>query len=246
MTTTQPAYELVIERGPQPGQTFPLDAPSHTVGRDPISDLCISDPEVSRQHGLLIQMPKGGYKIQDLGSTNGTIVDGTRLSGEAYPLQPGQLITLGGSVALRYRAILPAEAEAKAAEPAPVKQAPPTPAPAPAQEVQVSAPAAEAPMAEAAASVELQSGEPAAEWRDQLPVRAQPTGQAANVPPAGRRATEDDFVDSETPDEDDPGRRLLSIALGVLLVLLCFCCSFTLFMYYFGGDWLLRQFGIVP
>lgn len=244
MTTTESTYELVMERGPQPGETFPLDAPSHTVGRDPISDICISDPEVSRQHGLLIQIPKGGYKIQDLGSTNGTVVDGVRLTGEAYALQPGQLITLGGSVALRYQLAQPIEAEA--AEAAPPQQAPSADPSTSAPEAEASSSLAEAPRPGPMVEDKPIAREPISEWRAQQPVRTQPAGQAAELPTARERSSPDDFMEAEDPHQDDPGRRLLSIALGVLLVLLCLCCSFTLFIYYFGGDWLLRQFGIVP
>lgn len=238
MNADTPTYELAMERGPQPGQIFPLGAPSHTVGRDPISDLCISDPEVSRQHGLLIRMPSGGYKLQDLGSTNGTIVDGVRLSGEAHALQPGQLIALGGSVALRYRLAAdapPADSEQARTgeEEAEAEQRKLSQATATAVEEQEDVP----PQPAAAAAGD--------EWQERKPVREHSAQPRVEQRPSAA-PEEEPFVDAPLQEENDPGRRLLSIALGVLLILLCLCCSLTVFMYYYGGDWLLRQFGVVP
>jgi hypothetical protein len=228
MNPTELSYELEMERGPDAGASFPLTAPSHTVGRDPISDLCISDPEVSRQHALLILTPQGGYKIQDLGSTNGTIVDGQRLSGDAYRLQPGQLIALGGSVALRYRLARPETAAPTESEPT---------GEAFSEENEVSAQeSVEAPAVPLVPMVLPQPGSPPREERDDSWQKQQPV---RTTPP-------DTFATNEDQQTNDPGRRMLSIFLGVLLVLLCFCCGLTTFMYYYGGDLLLRQFGIVP
>ncbi len=64
-------YQLIMQQGPQIGQIFPLLAHSLIIGRDPLVDVVISDPEVSRQHARLTQ-DEAGYQIQDLGSTNGT------------------------------------------------------------------------------------------------------------------------------------------------------------------------------
>ena len=237
MKPTQPNYELEMERGPDAGALFSLTSPSHTVGRDPISDLCISDPEVSRQHALLILTPQGGYKIQDLGSTNGTVVDGQRLSGEAYRLQSGQLITLGGSVALRYRLTTPATPQTTASEtavsprePEPANEAINEEGKAPAPE-SVQTPAAipePMPLPESESRPIEQRDD---SWQIQQPVR--------EMPP-------ETFASNEEGRGNNPSRRLLSIFLGALLVLLCLCCGLTTFMYYYGGDLLLRQFGIVP
>jgi pSer/pThr/pTyr-binding forkhead associated (FHA) protein len=239
---TESRYELKMERGPQPGQVYPLTDPSHTVGRDPISDICISDPEVSRQHGLLIQMPGGGYKIQDLGSTNGTVVDGIRLAGEAFTLKPGQLIALGGSVALRYQLAGPTqEEEASGAFVQPVVPVQEAAHPAAVTHIDVVRP-------EAVPAVELQNAPaepPEIEWKQREPVRASQVSGARGQ--SGASPLQQDFSTFDsTPETSDSGRRLLSIALGVLLVLVCLCCALTTFMYYYGGDWLLRQMGVVP
>jgi hypothetical protein len=41
-------------------------------------------------------------------------------------------------------------------------------------------------------------------------------------------------------------RRLSTVIAVLLLLLICCCCSFILFLYYYGGDWLLRQMGLLP
>jgi pSer/pThr/pTyr-binding forkhead associated (FHA) protein len=93
-------FQLVVRRGPQEGQIFPLTGETMTLGRDPLSDIAIVDPEVSRQHARLTRSAAGGYSIQDLGSTNGTFVDGNRLGGEAVPLRSGQIVVVGSNVTL--------------------------------------------------------------------------------------------------------------------------------------------------
>ena len=81
------------------GHIYPLNAILVTLGRDPLADIVISDPEVSRQHARLMET-ENGYELQDLGSTNGTFVDGQRLGGEVVVLQPGQQIEMGSGVML--------------------------------------------------------------------------------------------------------------------------------------------------
>lgn len=93
------SYKLSVRKGPQEGETFLLVATTVTIGRDPMADIVINDPEVSRQHARLTRTD-GGYEIQDLGSTNGTFLDGRRLGGEPEQLTPGQLITMGSNVSL--------------------------------------------------------------------------------------------------------------------------------------------------
>lgn len=51
-----------------------------TVGRGPDQDLCIPDRKISSAHALLEPIP-GGYRIRDLGSTNGTYVNGELVRG---------------------------------------------------------------------------------------------------------------------------------------------------------------------
>ena len=97
-------YHLVVRRGPKPGQVYPLLAPTITVGRDPMSDIVLNDPEVSRYHAQLVET-SDGYEIHDMGSTNGTYVAGKRIGDAAVLLRPGQDIAFGSGVFLMYEAI---------------------------------------------------------------------------------------------------------------------------------------------
>jgi len=96
-------YQLVVRKGPRPGQVFPLELDVLTLGRDPIADIVLEDPEVSRHHAKLTRIA-AGYQLQDMGSTNGTFVDGQRMAGEALDLKPGQVVMLGSNVTLVYQA----------------------------------------------------------------------------------------------------------------------------------------------
>lgn len=60
------------------GRTFTIDQPM-TVGRAPVCDITIQEPTLSRCHVRLSPTPEG-MLVQDLGSTNGTYVNGQRIS----------------------------------------------------------------------------------------------------------------------------------------------------------------------
>lgn len=79
---------------PNGRDTVPLDAEQLTVGADPTNDLTIDDPGVSRLHLVLQRFP-AGWSVRDLGSRNGTLVNGERLSSERA-LQDGDEIHIGG------------------------------------------------------------------------------------------------------------------------------------------------------
>ena len=86
----------VIE-GPDAGAEFPLDpnAPSRIlVGTSPACTIRLTDPTVSRRHAAL-EPVEGRYRLTDLGSTNGTLVDGVTVV-EAL-LRGGETIRLGSS-----------------------------------------------------------------------------------------------------------------------------------------------------
>ena len=91
---------LVMNEGPQPDQTFVLDHDRLTIGRDPNNDIVINDPQVSRQHAR-IRRQGGLTLIEDMGSTNGTFVNGMRLA-NPHTLATGDSISLGDAVRLTY------------------------------------------------------------------------------------------------------------------------------------------------
>jgi predicted component of type VI protein secretion system len=94
------SFRLIVRRGPQPNQIYELSKDVITLGRDITNDIVINDPEVSRHHTRLTR-GGGGYTLEDLGSTNGTFVNGQRLMG-ARPLSGGDQVGLGETVTLSY------------------------------------------------------------------------------------------------------------------------------------------------
>jgi len=115
-------FRLVMSQGPRPGQTFPLDRDSISLGRDPGNDIVISDPQVSRQHARITR--QGSLMvIEDLGSTNGTFVNGVRLTGP-HTLVSGDVIGLGDAVTLTYYGVGVAVTETVVGPPAAVPRAP--------------------------------------------------------------------------------------------------------------------------
>jgi predicted component of type VI protein secretion system len=75
-----------------PGQG--LDAGEIVVGRDAGCDLVVTDERASRRHTRLSAQPDGRIRVEDLGSTNGTWVDGDRIT-EAVTVGVGSEIRIG-------------------------------------------------------------------------------------------------------------------------------------------------------
>jgi hypothetical protein len=96
------SYQLTMRSGPNEGKTYDLEKSEVRVGRDLSNDIVVNDAEVSRQHARFMAQ-SGGYVLEDLGSTNGTFVDGQRLMGP-HLMRPGELILLGENVSLVYEA----------------------------------------------------------------------------------------------------------------------------------------------
>jgi pSer/pThr/pTyr-binding forkhead associated (FHA) protein len=65
---------LVVLRGPNTGARFLLDDDQVMSGRHPDSDIFLDDVTVSRKHALF-RRSEGGYRVQDVGSLNGTYVN---------------------------------------------------------------------------------------------------------------------------------------------------------------------------
>ena len=87
------AGQLIVTRGQASPSALSLDRPVITIGRDPGSDLVLMDDLASRQHAQ-IRREAEGIVIYDLGSTNGTVVSGRRIT-DRCPLRPGDVITVG-------------------------------------------------------------------------------------------------------------------------------------------------------
>ncbi len=93
---------LIVKQGPSVGETIPLDRPDMIIGREPGVEILLESPGVSRRHARLT--PQGGETIlEDLGSSNGTFVNGQVLEGPRR-LKTGDVIRLGQLVTLEYHA----------------------------------------------------------------------------------------------------------------------------------------------
>ncbi len=135
---TASSFRMIVRTGPNPGTTYDLTKEVTLMGRDVSNDIILGDAEISRQHSRLTRTP-GGYVLEDLGSTNGTFVNGERLMAPRV-LNPGDLVALGENVSLTFDATTPEAAATVAstvaqpeeAEAMPAASPPPAAAPQPA------------------------------------------------------------------------------------------------------------------
>jgi pSer/pThr/pTyr-binding forkhead associated (FHA) protein len=84
---------LVVQRGPNSGARFLLDADKTTAGRRPDSDIFLDDVTVSRKHAEFLRRPGGVFVVRDVGSLNGTYVQRDRID-EAV-LRDGDEVQIG-------------------------------------------------------------------------------------------------------------------------------------------------------
>ncbi len=84
---------LVIRSGTLLGQRLPVRVPIVNIGRADYNDLVIPEDSVSTQHAKL-QRREGMWFLIDLDSTNGTFVDGEKVT-EDVPLAPGAVVRFG-------------------------------------------------------------------------------------------------------------------------------------------------------
>ncbi len=96
-TPTQPQVaplaSLLVRSGTLKGRRLPVKVPVVNIGRADFNDVVIADPSVSTSHAKL-QRRDDVWVLTDLGSTNGTFVEGERLSGEVA-LGPGTTVKFG-------------------------------------------------------------------------------------------------------------------------------------------------------
>ncbi len=147
-----PLASLLFRSGEFKGRRLPIRVPVANIGRGDYNDVVISDASVSTMHAKL-QRREAIWILSDLGSTNGTFVEGERLSGE-LALTPGTTLRFGDVIALfeplddhvpaartnqtqmlgRLEAVAPAKPVAQPAQPAqpirprrPIRVVPPRP-----------------------------------------------------------------------------------------------------------------------
>lgn len=200
-------YRLVMRSGPTPQRVFDITQPIINIGRDYSNDLVINDVEVSRRHARLTAQG-GSYLVEDLGSTNGTFINGQRLIGP-HMMRPGELISFGETVSLVYEAF---QFDPNATVIAPVDIPPYQSAPPPSY--------GSSSAAQAGGEAYVSAGNAPAPQA----YRAQ-----ASVPPASYQAPVYSGQIPESPAEEimeEPkkgSRTLILLGLGCLVVFLCVC-----------------------
>ncbi|WP_425268899.1 FtsK/SpoIIIE domain-containing protein [Kitasatospora cheerisanensis] len=96
-TAGRPAAELRVVGGPDAGGVHRLHGERIRIGRSTEADVPLDDPDVSRLHLALHLTADGHATVQDLGSTNGTLLDERYLREESAELAPGALLRIGES-----------------------------------------------------------------------------------------------------------------------------------------------------
>ncbi len=190
--------ELFILSGPRAGKRVRIPSEGATLGRSRMSDIPLEDELLSRQHCRFFVAGEEAF-IQDLGSSNGTLVNGLSLGEAPQGVREGDLVTVGNTV---FRvSLLSDTSPAPAPAPAIEKTVKTTPSPMPAAPAPTFTPSP-APMP---ATVDLGLGEPPA---------AAP--KATEVPKEVDLGLSD--AAQETHARKSPLRGLI-FALGALLLL---------------------------
>jgi predicted component of type VI protein secretion system len=110
-------FHLVVRSGPETGKVFPLEASEIVIGREASNGVAINDAEISRKHAKL-SLHGTAYVIQDLGSTNGTFVNGQRVTNPRV-LNPGDSVSFGENIVLLYEVAVDPNATVISSAPAP-------------------------------------------------------------------------------------------------------------------------------
>jgi two-component system cell cycle response regulator len=98
---------LTVLTGLNAGQVFTLDIDETTIGRGREATVRIEDVGISRTHSRVVRTMDGKFVVEDLSSTNGTFVAGTKI--ERTELHTGDRIQVGPNVVLRFAILDEAE-----------------------------------------------------------------------------------------------------------------------------------------
>ncbi|GHE52055.1 FHA domain-containing protein [Streptomyces capitiformicae] len=91
------AAQLHVVAGPDAGGVHLLHGGKIHIGRSADADVPLDDPDVSRLHCAVTLSADGRVSVVDLGSTNGTTLDGNRVGDRPVRLAPGALLRIGES-----------------------------------------------------------------------------------------------------------------------------------------------------
>jgi pSer/pThr/pTyr-binding forkhead associated (FHA) protein len=89
----QSLAKFLVRTGELKGQRLYVKVPIVNIGRADYNDLVVPDDSVSSQHAKLTRR-EGVWILTDLGSTNGTMVDGERIADDV-PIAPGAFVRFG-------------------------------------------------------------------------------------------------------------------------------------------------------
>lgn len=89
--------QLHVVAGPDAGGVHLLHPGAIRIGRSADADVPLDDPDVSRLHCTVTVLPDGRVAVADLGSTNGTALDGAAVGPDPVALAPGALLRVGES-----------------------------------------------------------------------------------------------------------------------------------------------------
>lgn len=93
---------LIVTNGPREGDVYPLQVEEIRIGRATNKadwEIALLDPAVSRPHAS-IKRGENIWMIQDLGSSNGTLVNGSIVTEKGRALNDGDIITIGATLLL--------------------------------------------------------------------------------------------------------------------------------------------------
>ena len=88
--------QLVVQSGAEPGRTYDLATQKVVIGRQSGNDVVVPDEQVSRKHAE-VEERDGSLIVTDLNSSNGTFVNGTRIS-SPQNLRAGDTVQVGTTV----------------------------------------------------------------------------------------------------------------------------------------------------
>src|SRR5258708_1888215 len=84
---------LITTKGPNPGRCFSLNGETTIIGRQPDAGVYLESLAVSRHHARVL-CERGRYFVEDLGSSNGTFLNGTRVNGRV-PITERDILQIG-------------------------------------------------------------------------------------------------------------------------------------------------------
>ena len=92
----------LIDLNPETQIRWPIEKPPYVIGRQAPADLILPVSQISRQHAR-IEQDERGYLLIDLGSRNGTFVNGHPLGADPHRLNNGDQLVFGGAVTLQFQ-----------------------------------------------------------------------------------------------------------------------------------------------